>query len=519
MTSGATDRSRPRRTRLAAVMLVAAFLAAACSGPQAPDTSSNAGTGSPTPVPGVAADLQPFYMQVLHWASCANGFQCTLLTVPMDYDHPEQRSLHLAVIRLPAKDQKHRLGSLVINPGGPGGSGVGYALAAKQVISDDVRKRYDVVGFDPRGVGQSDAVHCLSSTETDAFYASDPTPADSAEIAGWQRTSADFANDCKTRVGELLKFIGTRDAARDMDVLRSALGDQRLNYLGKSYGTFLGATYADELPTHVGRMVLDGVIDPALTADQINLGQAQGFERATRAFLADCAKRSDCAMGRDVDAGMTRLRTFLDGLTDHPLRTSDPKRPLTEGWGSYGVAQAMYSKQLWPALRSALKAAQHGDGSPLLALADQYARRGSDGRYQGNLTDAEYAVNCIDRPQSGGVTQVESDASSFQQSAPTWGSLLAWSALPCAYWPYPPTDEPKAISAPGSGPIVVVGTTRDPATPYEWAVSLAKELSNGHLVSYDGDGHTAYREGSSCVDSAVDAYLLRGVVPPDVKRC
>jgi pimeloyl-ACP methyl ester carboxylesterase len=375
------------------------------------------------------------------------------------------------------------------------------------------------VGFDPRGVGASDPIHCLSSTETDAFFGADPTPTTQPEILHWDQVSRNFANACEVRAGPELKFIGTRDAAHDIDILKSALGDQKLNYLGKSYGTFLGATYADEFPTHIGRMVLDGVIDPALTSEQTNLGQAQGFERATRAFMADCAKHSDCALGTNVDAGMTKLRDFLSGLTAHPLRTNDSKRPLTEGWGSYGVAQAMYSKTLWPALRSALEAAASGDGSGLLKLADQYAQREPNGRYDSNINDVFYAVTCLDRPQTGGVQQIERDAATFERSAPVWGSFLAWGALPCAYWHVPPTDGPKKINAPGSGPIIVVGTTRDPATPYEWAVSLSRELSNGHLLTYNGDGHTAYREGSHCVDGVVDAYLLRGSVPTDGKRC
>ena len=328
-----------------------------------------------------------------------------------------------------------------------------------------------------------------------------------------------FADKCDTRVGPELKFVGTRDAAHDMDVLRSALGDQKLYYLGKSYGTFLGATYADQFPTQIGRMVLDGVIDPSLTAEQINLGQAEGFELATRSFLTDCAKRSSCPMGSNVDAAMSDLRTMLSGFTANPLPTKDPHRQLTEGWGSLGVAYAMYSKRLWPSLRVALQAARQGDGQPLLTLADGYAQRGPDGRYIGNLNDALYAVNCIDRPQTGGLSEVKRDAADFAQLAPTWGAVLAWGALPCAHWPEEPTDAPQAIAAPGSGPILVVGTTRDPATPYQWAVSTARELSDGHLLSYYGDGHTAYRMGSSCVDRTVDDYLLKGAVPPDGKTC
>jgi pimeloyl-ACP methyl ester carboxylesterase len=437
----------------------------------------------------------------------------------MDYQHPAVKSLHLALIRLPAGDRKKRIGSLVINPGGPGGSGVDYARAAKQVISGDVRDRYDVVGFDPRGVGRSDPVHCLSNTETDAFFAADPTPETPEQVAQWAATSKGFADKCAARAGEELKFVGTRDAAHDLDILKSALGDQKLYYLGKSYGTELGATYADEFPMHVGRMVLDGVIDPVLTAEQINLGQAKGFELATRSFLADCVRSSGCPVGPDVNGGMTQLHDFLASLSSNPLHTKDVHRQLTEGLGAYGLAEAMYSKRLWPSLRIALTSAKSGDGSGLLALADQYAERQPNGQYQGNLNDAFYAVSCLDRPQSGGVAQVQRDAVDFDRQAPLWGRFLAWNALPCAYWPDQPTEQPKPVTAPGSGPILVVGTTRDPATPYEWAVSLSKELSDGHLLSYDGDGHTAYRQGSGCVDGVVDGYLVRGSVPADGKRC
>jgi pimeloyl-ACP methyl ester carboxylesterase len=511
-----------RRTpRVLAVALVVAALAlaAGCTGQKAPSVSSDAGTKSPTPVAGIAANLQPLYMQQLHWKGCGDSFQCSKLTVPMDYTNPSAGSFHLALIRLPASDQKHRIGSLVINPGGPGGSGVTYARAAEQVISSAVRKRYDIVGFDPRGVGASDPVQCLSNTELDAFLAADPTPTTPDQIATSVALAQQLADGCKTRVGKALEFVGTRDAAHDIDVLRSALGDAKLHYLGKSYGTFLGATYAEEFPSNVGTMVLDGVIDPALTSSQINLGQAQGFELATRSFMADCIKHSGCPMGTSVDAGMASLRAFLDGLDAKPLPTNDPQRQLTEGWASLGVAYPMYSPSLWPELRTALSSALKGNGTPLMILADSYADRSGGGGYTDNLMTALYAVNCQDRAQPGGVAGIEKDAQTFAPLAPTWGAQIAWGSLPCVYWPNKPTDTPHPIRAEGSGPILVIGTTRDPATPYAWAVSTAKELANGHLLTRNGDGHTAYREGNPCIDTAVDAYLLKGAVPPAGKAC
>ncbi len=274
------------------------------------------------------------------------------------------------------------------------------------MISSAVRKRYDIVGFDPRGVGRSDPVECLTDRQTDQFLAADPTPTTPAQIAEAVALAKGFVAGCQQRSGPELEFVGTRDAARDMDVLRSALGDPKLYYLGKSYGTFLGATYADEFPTHVGRMVLDGVIDPALTSEEVNRGQAQGFELATRSFLADCVRRSSCPLGHDVTTAEQRLRDLLTSLDARPLPTKDPARPLTEGWGSLGVALPLYNKSYWPLLRAALTQAEGGSGAALLTLADAYADRSSSGRYGDNSNDAIYAVNCQDRSQPGGVAGI-----------------------------------------------------------------------------------------------------------------
>ncbi|HET8615815.1 MAG TPA: alpha/beta hydrolase [Actinomycetales bacterium] len=503
-------------TLLVAVSALAgcSFGGSGSSGASAPPSAS----ASPAPVP---PDLGAFYDQKLTWAGCGGDFQCSHLTVPVDYAEPAGATLRLAIIRLRASDQRDRIGSLVINPGGPGGSGIDYARAARAVISERVREHYDVVGFDPRGVGESDPVQCLTDAQTDTLVASDPTPDDKAEVDTTVELFKGLAAGCEKRTGALLAHVGTKDAARDMDVLRAALGDPRLFYLGKSYGTFLGAVYAQEFPKNVGRMVLDGAIDPALSGEQVDLGQAKGFEQATRAFVADCVKGRDCPLGSDLDRGMERLRQLLHRLDSSPLPTNDPSRPLTEGLGSLGIAVAMYDEGYWPTLRAALAQALGGDGSALLQLSDVYTDRGSDGRYASNQNTVIYAVNCLDRPYRGDdpVAEAERNVTTFSKAAPTWGAFLAWSELPCAYWPVKPSTTPEPIHAEGSGPIVVVGTTRDPATPYAWAQGLAKELANGHLLTYSGDGHTAYRRGSRCIDKAVDAYLLRGDVPKDGTRC
>ncbi|GMA86599.1 hypothetical protein GCM10025868_18490 [Angustibacter aerolatus] len=261
------------------------------------------------------------------------------------------------MIRLRASRSGDHLGSLVLNPGGPGGSGVQYARAAQSVVSETLRRHYDVVGFDPRGVGASAPLQCLTDAETDRLVGADPTPDDAAEVQQSVDLAKQMARQCAAKGGDLLAHVGTKDAARDMDVLRAALGDQRLNYLGKSYGTFLGATYAEEFPRNVGKMVLDGAIDPALTSDQVNGGQAAGFEQATRAFVEDCVQQGDCVLGSDVDRGTATLRSMIHDLDSDPAATNDPDRPLTEGRGSFGIAAAMYDQQSWPVLRQGLSQA------------------------------------------------------------------------------------------------------------------------------------------------------------------
>ena len=504
------------RSRLGAVLVAAAVLLGACAD-DAVSPNDPVGPTSSAPATPVPDALARFYDQRPAWKGCGGDFQCARLTVPVDYAAPTGATIALSLIRLRAEGK--RLGSLVINPGGPGASGVDYARAARSVISDAVRQRYDVVGFDPRGVGRSAPLACLTSAQTDQLITADPTPDDAAEVAATVTLFRQLAQRCRTGGGALLAHVGTPDAARDMDVLRAALGDRRLTYLGKSYGTLLGATYAEMFPRNVGRMVLDGALDPALTSEQVNLGQAVGFEQATRAFVSDCSRVADCPLGSTLDGGMERLRALLRQLDAAPLPTGDPKRPLSEGLGSLGVAVAMYDQGYWPTLRDALTAARRGDGAPLLQLADAYTDRGSDGRFATNQNTVIYAVNCLDRPGSGGLAKVQGTVATFTRQAPTWGAFLAWSELPCDYWPAKGSSVIGPVSASGSGPIVVVGTTRDPATPYAWAVNLAKELDGGHLVTYVGDGHTAYRRGSRCVDKAVDAYLLRATVPKAGLRC
>jgi len=441
--------------------------------------------------------------------------------VPLDYQKPTGDTIELEVIRLRAGDDSKRVGSLLVNPGGPGASGVSYAREARTVLSDDVRDSFDIVGWDPRGVGESAPVKCLNDKELDAFLAIDGSPDNPGEVQALDTTSKTFARHCEDRSGKVLPHIGTPDAARDMDILRAVLGDAKLNYLGKSYGTFLGATYAELFPEKVGRVVLDGAIDPTLTSQEMSLGQAGGFEQGLDAFIDDCLKQSDCPVGPDHAGAKQEIVGILDQADRSPLRT-DSGRPLTQSLAILGVAVALYDSEAgWPALRIALERAKSGDGTVLLQLSDFYTDRQGNGHYSSNQNEAIYAVNCLDRPDRSSPTQIEQVEPRFKKESPIFGDYLAWSSLPCRYWPAKgePGSGPHKITAEGAAPIVVVGTTRDPATPYVWAQNLASQLSSGVLLSWDGDGHTAYSRGSSCIDSAVDDYLIKGTVPKDGTRC
>jgi pimeloyl-ACP methyl ester carboxylesterase len=506
----------------AAVLLVAA----GCTVPGGEGGSPRPATGTVDATRPPTEALAKYYSQQLKWTKCAEN-ECADLTVPLDYAKPDGKDITIKVLRVKARDQRKRLGSLVVNPGGPGGSGITYAAAADSIVGTQVRRYYDVVGFDPRGVGQSTAVDCLDDRALDNFLGTDPTPDTSAEEQGLLQQAKAMAAGCEAKSPELLPRVGTVDAARDMDVLRAALGDGKLTYLGKSYGTFLGSTYAELFPHRVGRFVLDGVVPPDLTSSEMAQGQANGFEMATRAYVKDCVEQGDCILGDTVDEGMAWLRAFLERLDAKPLPSGDPAEPqLTEAWGSLGLGAALYDQGAWGILTDALRDAVSGDGAALMGLANTYADRVPGGGYTGNIMEVIYAVNCLDRPDSPDLATYRANAKAFSKKAPTWGSFLAWGSLVCGHWPVeakatpggPPVG-PHKITAQGTDPIVVVGTTRDPATPYEWSKRLRDQLANAVLVSFDGDGHTAYRRANDCVDNAIDAYYIEGKVPKDGLSC
>jgi pimeloyl-ACP methyl ester carboxylesterase len=487
--------------------------------------TTDEGGASAAPVPEdeaavgpVPEGLESFYAQPLDWSECEGVFECATLTVPVDYAEPHGATLDLALLRVPAPGQAR--GSLVVNPGGPGVSGVDYVKLAGPGFGPELLEAYDVVGFDPRGVGRSSPLTCLSDEEMDDFISSDPTPDDPQEEAEAEVWLEEFAQACAAAAPDLLAHLSTVEVARDLDVLRAALGDDQLTYLGASYGTFIGSTYAVLFPETVGRMVLDGALDPALTPMELALGQAEGFERATRAYAEDCVAGGSCPLGPDVESVLSAISDLLESLDEDPVPvTGDVAGELTEGWGLYGVIAAMYGQENWPILTQALQQARDGDGTLLMLLANFYLSRGSDGTYDGNTMQVIRAVNCLDRPgEAAQDLDDEAILRQFEEVAPTWGRYLAGDGA-CGYWPVEAAETIEDYSAPQAPPIVVIGTTRDPATPYEWAVQLADTLDSGVLITFDGDGHTAYGRSNECVDDAVHAYLLDGVVPEDDLRC
>ncbi|MGW1557710.1 alpha/beta hydrolase [Streptomyces sp. NPDC002144] len=519
---------RPRRPRTAAALLAtAALLLSACSAGGTTSTGGGAAEVALAALPqSTPSALAPYYEQKLSWRSCGvPGFQCATMRAPLDYAKPGAGDVRLAVARRKATGKGRPLGSLLVNPGGPGGSAIGYLEQYAGVgYPAEVRARYDMVAVDPRGVARSEPVECLSGRRMDAFTQTDTTPDDTKETGELVDAYKKFAEGCGAHSPDLLRHVSTVEAARDMDILRAVLGDRRLTYVGASYGTFLGATYAGLFPERVGRLVLDGAMDPSLSARRMNLDQTAGFETAFQSFAKDCVRQPDCPLGtRGTTPAQVgeNLSAFFRKLDAHPIPTGDADgRKLGEALATTGVIAAMYDEGSWGQLREALTSAmKENDGAGLLVLSDSYYERGADGRYS-NLMFANAAVNCLDLPAAfSSPDQVEKALPAFEKASRVFGEGLAWASLNCAYWPVRATGEPHRIEAKGAAPIVVVGTTRDPATPYRWAQSLSRQLSSARLLTYVGDGHTAYGRGSDCIDSAIDTYLLDGTPPTQGKRC
>lgn len=519
------------RPRLVAVVCVAllcaavALLAAACS-------QSLPGTpGTPSAPP--PDQLQRFYTQTLSWGPCgpfatnpddaaafaAKTLDCARLTVPLDYAKPDGTTASIAVLRQKATGQK--IGSLLFNPGGPGEPGMGLVASLTTELRDSpLPQRFDLVGFDPRGTGASTpAIDCLTDADWAVERADldvDPSP---AGVAQTEAENKQYAQRCEQRSGgdEVLANVGTRDAARDMDILRAALGDAKLTFLGYSYGTFLGTTYAEEFPHNVRAMVLDGAVDPTKNAVDSNVEQYAGFQQAFQAYATDCATHPGCPLGADPARATTVYQGLVRPLITKPLRVGS--RTMSYNDAIIGTLQALYEQDLWPALTRALTGLRDGDGSVLLSLADFYDQLGDDGHYT-NTQEAFNAILCQDQSRITDRAVVTDLNRRTNAAAPfTDPGLGPVGALPvCAFWPVPPTSEPHTPNVAGLVPTVVVSTTGDPATPYEDGVNLAHELG-ATLLTYVGTQHTASLHGDTCIDRAVTGYLIDGTLPTPGTRC
>lgn len=490
---------------LAATLAIAAVLSGCFLVPEpmpsrTPDTS------------GVSAELLPYYGQELEWSRCeGDAFDCTTVRAPLDWSDPSGGELELAVIRQRATDGDP-LGSLFTNPGGPGVSGYDYVRAgAAALAGPEVTAAYDLVGFDPRGVGRSTPVTCLDAAGMDEYLYG--IPEGRRGTPEWDESLTEsaeaFAAACEENSGDILPYISTVSVARDLDLLRAVLGDESLNYLGYSWGTALGAQYAQLYPERVGRMVLDGAMDPALPGSEIGAAQAIGFETSLRAFFADCTERDDCPYGGTVDDMLADLAALLARVDRAPVAAADGRRVGADTLMT-AIIQTLYAPGTWPWLRVALSELEDGDATAVLTAADSYNRR-ADGAYLDNSTEAFTAYNCMDYP----VESAESEQAAEERiraGAPTTADYW-YGADVCAFWPAEPTGTREPVTAEGADPILVIGTTGDPATPYEWAVSLAHQLSSAVLITRVGEGHTGYMKGNDCVNETVDAYLVEGVVP------
>jgi pimeloyl-ACP methyl ester carboxylesterase len=447
--------------------------------------------------------------------------QCGTVSVPVDYAKPEGAQAQLAVIRVPASGD--RIGVLVVNPGGPGASAVDTVAGMGASLADtDIGRRFDLVGIDPRGVGHSTPeLRCRTDAEFDAFRTepmADYSPAGVAHIEGLY---GKFAQLCTERMGtEFLANIGTASSARDIDVVRAALGENQINYLGFSYGTELGAAYAEQYPGRVRAMVLDGAVDPALDPIAANIRQMSGFQAAFNTYAADCAQSAGCPLGTDPSKFVDRYHELVDPLVQTPGHTSDP-RGLSYQDAITGTISALYSQRYWKYLTSGLLGLQRGtDAGDLLLLADDYQHRDEAGHYS-NKQDAFVAIRCVDSPFPTDPAAWADADRQIREVAPflAYGNFTGFAPRDvCAMWPVPPTSLPHPASSPGPGKVVVVSTTHDPATPYQAGVDLARQMG-APLITFDGTQHTVVFNGDACVDTAVVSFLVDSVVPPDGLRC
>ncbi len=503
---------RVRFVKRISIAVVSVWLLSGCTPSVTPSVSESAQA---------ATSMSAYYNQKVTWTACGDRLFCGAVKVPLDWSHHNTKSISLAAVYHKATGDAP-LGTIIMNPGGPGASGYDWIKDSADMFGTaKLRAAYNILGFDPRGVGRSMPVACLNAKATDEFlYGDSGYPVGSAkDLAASIVSMKKFVAACQRNTGSSLKYVDTVSTAKDLDVLRAVMGDQKLNYLGYSYGTQIGATYAALFPKRTGHLVLDGAIDPTVADETQSINQLKGFDSALRAYLNKCLKTSDCPFTGTVDDGLVSIKKFLRGLELNPIQTSNG-RELTVWAAQTGMIMTLYSDSYWQYLSQAFTEAFGGDGTTFLELADFYNDRDSSGKYTTNLMEANIAISCLDSRADSSMSAMKAQNRRMIAASPTLGRYWQYGALSCSLWPYGVVKHPSSYSAKGSAPIVVIGTTGDPATPYSQAVSLAtKVLDNGYLVTFNGEGHTAYGRSNACVDDAVDNFFINSTVPTVDPNC
>lgn len=438
--------------------------------------------------------------------------------MPLDYSNPTGATITLALARIPARGAGERLGSILVDPGGPGISGVNEILTLPVQLSGEVEARYDVVGWDRRGVGRSSPMWCRTPEQMGDYAralagAQWSSSAEAPEVTAWADQAQAFADGCAERSPELLPHLGTRDSARDMESIRAALGEPKLNYVGWSHGTKLGAIYLDAYPDRVGRMVLDSAIDPSLSITDYNRAQSQALEAQLMRFVGYCATAAGCPLPPDTAAATAVLKQYLLSL---PVTSTDPAVP-TRADVMGALSGAMYiPPESFPKLVSALRAGFEGDGSALIELG---GLRVDPEAEPSNYYNALYAINCYDSGPTPDLQASARLAAQWDADTPIFGSANAWGGLRCSDFPAHDPRGPARVRGEGAPPIVIIGALNDGATPIQWSKALAGQLPSARLVIADTDVHSVYPAHNACVRRVVDAYLLEGVLPPRESEC